>query len=181
MVISKNEKFKKDLAYGKFAEIKIAEFMRKKGWNVEFSEDYGIFDAESETGGPFLVILPRRYDDPDDIDILDTFYISVSAPDLKLNKNGEERYIDVKRRSCINTFQGREFFSIKKKAFDDYVELNNNFGNVSVFFYVSPDEYTRPDIYWQTVSFLEQKKLYSDKYFYSFLVSRFKKFTDFDF
>ena len=26
MVISKNEKFKKDLTYGKFAEIKIAEF-----------------------------------------------------------------------------------------------------------------------------------------------------------
>ena len=100
---------------------------------------------------------------------------TVIAPDIFATKGKESWYIEVKRKSKISVFKGVSVLTVGRKEYDDYSKLNDEFGNVYLFFYVAEDENHIPDVYWATVNKMDNNIWSKKQDFYSFRLDIFRK------
>jgi hypothetical protein len=182
--MSSDEEFQENFEYGRFAEEEIAKFFERKGYRVEFSEEYGVFDAKVKYRGPrIMVLLPINYGSIEEVEVSAEYLI---APDLRICNRENLNYIEVKRREHVSYFDNNEVIYINYKKWQDYCELdffcqNCNYGD-GVLLFIYLDEYRGESnvVFSATVDYLSSHIRYQRKPdFVSFNLRNFARVNDF--
>lgn len=171
------KEFEEDLAYGKVAEVNIANFFLKKGYDVSYAEDYGVF-LDEFPGPRIFITYPNNT--INNADYLTGEYLI--APDLMITKGKIRGFIEVKRREIFSLFNGEEIFYLDERYWKDYCQLeffckNLNYGN-SVIIYLCVDSFRNENniVFHAPVSYLEKHIQYRERgKFVSFNLKDFKR------
>lgn len=167
--------FDNDYAYGREAEIIIAEFLSSKGWNIKFAEDYGFFLEDKEFGGPRISYIPI-YESPSTQEEIETSFITVVAPDLYAVKPDEKKsmFVEVKRRGSFSRFNDDKVIYLDTDLFYQYCEIDDTFGNVVFYLYIDVEERVKDQIYSSTIRHMRNNIQYETEDFVSFNKKIFK-------